>query len=193
MSIANEVRLYLKNRPYILEALEKDIVNLSKLTRKIQEELKIENFHAVKAALRRFSQEARKLKYKREEKVLELLRKSSLAIYEGNSIVITDEPIQIKERVRVKLEGNYVYLLEKSELPRFEKSMLRKNENCTTIVIRSPEEIENTPGVVAFLTSLLTEQNINVLEFISCWTDTIIVVDRKDSLKAYEVLSNVIS
>jgi len=57
MSIANEVRLYLKNKPYILEALENDIVNLSKLARQIQLEFRVKNSSAIKAALRRFSEE----------------------------------------------------------------------------------------------------------------------------------------
>ena len=102
------------------------------------------------------------------------------------------EQKEMKEKVKVNLKGSIVYLLDKTELPRITKDVLKKNENCTTIIIKSPEEIENTPGVVAFLTSLLSEQNVNVIEFISCWTETIIVVGRKDSLRAYEILMNVV-
>ena len=69
---------------------------------------------------------------------------------------------------------------------------LVKHENCTMIVVHSPEELEATPGVVAFLATLLAEQNVNIVEFISCWTETIMVVEKKDSLKAYEVLSNLV-
>ena len=64
--------------------------------------------------------------------------------------------------------------------------------NFKLINIHSPEDLEATPGVVAFLTALLAEQNVNIIEFISCWTETIIVVEKKDSLKAYEVLSNMV-
>jgi len=192
MSIANEVRLYLKNKPYVLEALEKDIVNLSKLARQIQSEFKIRNFHAVKAALRRFSEENKKYKHKREERILRLLKKSNVTVYDGNSIIITDEPTNIKEKVKLTLEDSIVYLLDKAELPKITKNVLKMNENYSAFVIKSPEEIEITPGVVAFLTSLLSEQNVNVVEFISCWTETIIVVDRKDSLRAYEILMSVI-
>jgi len=192
MSIARDVRNYLKNKPYILEALEKDIANLSELARQIQSEFGIKNLSAIKAALRRFSEEKRKYKHKREEGVLKLLKKSTMTVHEGNSIVITDEPVNIKEKVKVNLEDSFVYLLDRTELPKITKNVLKKNENCSTFIIKSPEEIESTPGVVAFLTSLLSEQNVNVVEFISCWTETIIVVDRKDSLRAYEILMNVI-
>ncbi|TRO49759.1 aspartate kinase, partial [Candidatus Bathyarchaeota archaeon] len=43
MTIAQNVRSYLRNKPYLLEALEKGIVNLSELSRQIQKELEIEN------------------------------------------------------------------------------------------------------------------------------------------------------
>ncbi len=191
MSIARDVRNYLKNKPYILEALEKNIVNLSELARQIQSEFKIKNISAIKAALRRFSEEVQKHKHKREERVLKLLKKSSMTVYDGNSIVITSGQKKIKEKVKVSLKDNVVYLVDKSELPRITKDVLKKNENCTTIIIKSPKEVETTPGVVAFLTSLLSEQNVNIIEFISVWTETIIVVDRKDSLRAYEILSGV--
>jgi len=192
MSIARDVRNYLKNRPYILEALEKNIVNSSKLARQIQSEFRIKNFSAIKAAIRRFSEETKKHKRKREERVLRLLKKSAMTVYDGNSIIITSEQKEMKEKVRINLKDSVVYLLDRVDLPRITKDVLKKYENCTTIMIKSPIEVEITPGVVAFLTSLLSEQNVNVLEFISCWTETIIVVDRKDSLRAYEILSGVL-
>lgn len=189
--MAGDVRNYLKNKPYILEALEKGIVNLSELSRQIQKELKTNNIIAIKAALRRFSDELKKHKHKREEKVLHLLKKSTITVYDGRSVTITDRQIEKKEKIKVNLEDRFVYLLEKNDLADITDA-LKMHENCAMIVIHSPEELEATPGVVAFLASLLAEQNINIIEFISCWTDTIIVVEKRDSFRTYETLSNVI-
>lgn len=191
MTIAQNVRNHLRNKPYLLEALEKGIVNLSELSRQIQEELKIENMSAVKAALRRFSEELQKHKQKREEKVLQILKRSALAVYDRKAVVITTKEIDTKTGMKVDLLGKVVHLLDRSDMPQ-RISALVKHDNCTMIVIHSPEELEATPGVVAFLTTLLSEQNVNIIEFISCWTETIIVVEKKDSLKAYEVLSNLV-
>jgi dsDNA-specific endonuclease/ATPase MutS2 len=191
MTIAQNVRNHLQNKPYLLEALEKGIVNLSELSRQIQEELKIENMSAVKAALRRFSEELQKHKQKREEKVLQVINRSTMAVYDKKSVVITTEEITTKTGMKVDLLGKVLYLLDRSDMPE-RTSWLVKHGNCTMIVMHSPEELEVTPGVVAFLTTLLAEQNVNIIEFISCWTETIIVVEKKDSLKAYEVLSNLI-
>ena len=192
MTTAQNVRSYLRNKPYLLEALEKGIVNLSELSRQIQEELKTGNTSAVKAALRRFSEELQRHKQKREEKVLQVLKRSSMAVYDRKSVVITNREIDVKNALKVDLLNKHVYLLDRSDLPE-RISTLVKHENCTMIVVHSPEELEATPGVVAFLATLLAEQNVNIIEFISCWTETSMVVEKKDSLKAYEVLSNMVS
>ena len=179
MTIAQEVRSYLRNKPYLLEALEKGIVNLSELARQIQLELKTSN------------EELQRHKQKREEKVLNLLKRSGIAVYDRKSVIITAKEVATKSGMKVDLPGKFVYLLDRADLPE-RISTLVKHDNCTMIVVNSPEELENTPGVVAFLTTLLAEQNVNIVEFISCWTETVIVVDKKDSLKAYEALTNLV-
>ena len=191
MTVAQSVRSHLKNKPYLLEALEKGIVNLSELSRQIQKELKINDTSAIKAALRRYSEELQKHKQKREEKVLQLLKRSNMAVYDRKSVMITGKELPLQTGMKVDLLGKFVYLLDRSELPE-RITTLVKHDNCTMIVVHSPEELEATPGVVAFLATLLAEQNVNIVEFISCWTETIIVVKKKDSLKTYEVLSNLV-
>ncbi len=191
MTIAQQVRNHLRNKPYLLEALEKNIVNLSELSRQIQEELKIGNIAATKAALRRFAQELQRHKQKREEKVLQLLKRSGIAVYDRKSVIITAKEISTKNGLKVDLPDKFVYLLDRPDLPQ-RVSTLVKHDNCTMIVINSPEELEATVGVVAFLTTLLAEANVNIIEFVSCWTQTIIVIEKKDSLKTYEALSNLV-
>jgi hypothetical protein len=189
MTIAQNVRSHLQNKPYLLEALERGIVNLSELSRQIQEELKISNKSAVKAALRRFSEKLQKHRQNREEKVLEILRRSAIAVYDGKAVMITTKEADAIAGMKVDLLDKYVYLLNRADMPK-KLNTLVKHDQCTMLVMHSPQELETTPGVVAFLTTLLAEQNINIIEFISCWTETIIVVEKKASLKAYEILSN---
>jgi aspartokinase len=191
MTVAQDVRNHLRNKPYLLEALEKGIVNLSELSRQLQTELKTNDTSAVKAALRRYSEDLQKHKQKREEKVLQLLKRSGIVVYDRKSVIITSKELTSEAGMKVDLLDKFVYLLDRSDLPQ-RIAVLVKHENCTMIVIHSPEELEATPGVVAFLATLLAEQNVNIVEFISCWTETILVVDKKDSLKAYEILSNLV-
>src|SRR4030067_2453442 len=192
ITIAQDVRSYLRNKPYLLEALEKGIVNLSELSRQIQLEKKPDNTSAVKAALRRFSAELQRHKQKREEKVLQLLKRSGIAVYDRKSVMITTRELETKSGLKVDLLDKHVYLMDRNELPE-RVNALDKHENCTMIVVHSPEELEATPGVVAFLATLLAGQNVNIIQVISCWTARVVVVEKKDSLKAYEVLSNMVS
>ena len=191
MSVAKKVRDHLRNKPYLLEALEKGIANLSELARQIQTELKTNDTSAIKAALRRYSEELQKHKQKREERVLNLLERSSIAVYDRKSVMITGKEVNSKTGMKVDLLDKFVYLLDRSDLPERINALV-KHDNCTMIVVHSPEELEATPGVVAFLTTLLAEQGVNIIEFISCWTETIIVIEKKDSLKVYETLSNLV-
>jgi len=191
MSVAQKVRNHLRNKPYLLEALEKGIVNLSELARQIQKEVETDDTSAIKAALRRYSEELQKHKQKREEKVLHLLKRSSIAVYDRKSVMITGKEVNSKTGMKVDLLDKFVYLLDRNDLPERVNALV-KHDNCTMIVVHSPEELEATPGVVAFLTTLLAEQGVNIVEFISCWTQTIIVIEKKDSLKVYETLSNLV-
>jgi ACT domain len=191
MSVAQNVRDHLRNKPYLLEALEKGIVNLSELSRQIQQDIKSEDISAIKAALRRYSEELQKHKQNREEKVLLLLKRSSIAVYDRKAVMITSKEVNSKDGMKVDLLDKFVYLVDRNDLPE-RVNALMKHDNCTMIVVHSPEELEATPGVVAFLATILAEQSLNIIEFISCWTETIIVVEKKDSLKVYEILSNLV-
>ncbi|MGA2789876.1 MAG: ACT domain-containing protein [Candidatus Bathyarchaeia archaeon] len=190
MPIADKVRTLLKQRPYLLEALEEDIANQSALSNKIASELKLTNRIAIKAAVRRFADELRKQKKKREESVRQVLRQSTISIEDGLRVIVSRKAVDLNAKVAVSLDNVFIYLMSKSGA--IAKSrLLLTHELCGTFVVTSPPLIEGTPGVVSYLTSILAEQGINVIEFVSCYTKTLIVVNREDISRTYEILSSV--
>jgi aspartokinase len=66
--------------------------------------------------------------------------------------------------------------------------VIATHENASAIIIHSGEKLEALPGFVAFVASLLAEQNINIIEFVSCYTETLLIVSRSDALKSHELL-----
>ena len=54
--------------------------------------------------------------------------------------------------------------------------------------IKSPEDIETTPGAYAYLCSLFGENNINIVETLSCWTDTIFLIKEEDAGKVINLM-----
>ena len=197
MTTAEKVRGFVKSRPYVSEALENNIVNVSQLARAIRRELKIHSTYAIKAELRRYSFRLRMNRSFREQNVLRVLRLSKLMILDNLSIVITDREFEITNKMKIKLSDlHYVYLVEKGLLKKIRETVKRNlclvHEDCTALVVNSPEQMETTPGVVWYLTSLLSSQNVYSLAFTSCYTETNIVIERKDAIKGYEILSRVI-
>ena len=57
------------------------------------------------------------------------------------------------------------------------------------VAVTSPERIEETPGLLTLLTGVLSAQGINIVEALSCSTDTIFLLDHDDLNAALSVLS----
>jgi len=64
-------------------------------------------------------------------------------------------------------------------------------KDLVEIVILSPRSIEEVPGVVNYFYSLFTQAGINIVETLSCFTDTIIIIEKKDLIKAIELLDKI--
>ncbi|AFK23174.1 hypothetical protein Py04_1603 [Pyrococcus sp. ST04] len=62
----------------------------------------------------------------------------------------------------------------------------------TAIILISPYGIMQTPGIIAFITTALAVNGINLTQVISCYKDTVLLVDRKDAPSAYSVLEDLI-
>lgn len=73
-------------------------------------------------------------------------------------------------------------------LPR--KEVLRITRSHAEIIISLPEEATNTPGIVAVIATELALNNVNLIEIMSCVPELILLVNERDSLKAYEVVES---
>lgn len=194
--ISEMVWLYIKGRPSIRENLRQGIINHSALARALCAELGLPkaSTNAVKAALIRIS---RKLAIKgegQEEKLFQVLRRSSLSIQTKVAAVVSRKALDLKA-ISYARSGEYMtYLVEAKELGRIRKEwgIKRVTERLNLITIRSGEEIEEIPGFIAFLLDALAHEGINVVEFISCYTDTLLAVREEDSAKAYGLLSSIL-
>ena len=57
------------------------------------------------------------------------------------------------------------------------------------IAVTSPESIEKTAGLLAFLAGGLAPRGGTIRPEMSCYTDTIFILNRKDMTRAIEVLA----
>jgi aspartokinase len=189
-SVAQLVRETIQMRPSITDALKMQIVNYSALARMLQTEIGEGSLEAVKAAIIRISEELETEKGLQEEKVLSILRKSVVRLQDKIAVIISPKELDIPYIVTAYLTDSYVYVVDQTLLKEKPPEFVQLNSNLVALILISPPVVESTPGFVAFLTSLLASREINIVEFISCSTNTVIVLDQKDALNAFSLFQN---
>ncbi|MFH1521016.1 MAG: ACT domain-containing protein [Candidatus Micrarchaeota archaeon] len=191
--ISELVWLYIKRRPFLKEIVRDGIVNHSALARKIAIEAlgSMRYGNAVKMALIRMSSRLEKSEEKLESRILEVLKKSSMVIKNKVVAVTTKREIEGITPLSYAKSGRHItYILEQVDFENIPKKLIWKGEeNLNLITIESPETLEEVPGVISHILSALASEGINVVEFISCYTDTILVIKQADTSRAYQILS----
>lgn len=190
---------YLAEHPSIKDCLKNGIINYSKLSRKIAKELNIEketSIEAILIACRRYEMKIKEEK-QLEEKILNILKKSELEIKNKIIVAIIDKKshmsnfIEMEKKIRgtadtfYAIEGTKVFTLIISEKYLedlknvFDHNILKISQNLVMITIKSPKELESTPGVLSYIYSIFGEHGINIVETMSCWTDTIFLISEE--------------
>ncbi|MGM5487485.1 MAG: DUF7523 family protein [Nanobdellota archaeon] len=194
---------YIKEHPHIKHCLKKGLINYSALSRMIATELKIEkksSHEAILIAARRYS-ERLKTEAVNEKKIRGLLSKSEIGIKNRISVIILSRNIDLDALIGIqkdsKAQNGILYLLEGSNnytiitqdryahmITGTFQDVVMHQSDLAMIDFVSPEEIEKVPGVVSYLTSLFAENGVNIIEFLSCWRDTIFVIRKSHVNKA---------
>jgi hypothetical protein len=185
--ISKQVSKYIERKPYILEALEQNIVNYSALARNISKDLSLKNTETIKAALIRKSIKYQKSKRKTQQKAILILREANFSLKNKIACLHHNTFVNIKAIAYSKTPSGYMFFLDENIA---KKSTFRKIDYGYAILhIKSPKEIENTPGAIAYILSSLASDDINVSHVMGCREDTFIVIKEHDASLAFSVLS----
>jgi hypothetical protein len=211
-SISQIVREVVTSDPCTLQCILNDIVNYSKLSRRVAplvSELVGRDVpvDTIKMALIRFADKAVKEFSFLKRDVVDILARSSIEIRTGISILTLRNigfvkiaplipSLTQKARFIAIMQSLLVTTLvldnetaEEVVLKLGKDDVVQLQKDYAAIVIVSPIEIMYTPGVVAYITNVLALNNVNIVHIESCYTDTIIVVSKEELLKAFQVLS----
>jgi len=187
VSVSKQVKAYIERKPYILEAVEQNIINYSALAREISKDLNLKNTVAIKAALIRNSEKYRKTKKKSQEKAIEILREASFSIKNKIAALHHSTFVDVKTVAYSKTPSGYMFFLDENIA---RKTSFKKIDYGLAILhIKSSKEIEHTPGAIAFILSALASEGINVSHVMGCREDTFLVLKEQDAPLAFRILS----
>jgi len=73
------------------------------------------------------------------------------------------------------------------------EDILEETLNLAAIIVHSPKEIIKTPGCAITFYNQVSRRRINIEDTVSCYTDTIVVVQMQDVGRAFTALTELIS
>jgi len=209
-STAELTREYIDSHPSIRDCIGKDLINYSSLARRIIMDTDLKNEEAILAACRRYALKLARSDF--EGQIIALLKESTLEIKNRICIVIAKNDwivlrnlenivkqiLNEKSVLQIIQSSNAITVIsEEKHLPQIQRAIgeeytIRVREGLAEITVKSPSKIEDIPGAFAFITNVLAENGINLVEAVSCYTDTIFVVEKDVVMNAFNILSKII-
>lgn len=209
-SVAHSVRTYIDGRPVVRDALGMGIVNLSALTRRIQDETGLGSEEAVLVACRRYKGVGHGADY--QVAIRRVLDKSKLEVRTRVAVLTAHSSWKLFGRLEKALgavagRSQPVHVLHGSESITIitdetllgeveaalgDEDIIKVRKGLVELNIRSPDSVEDVPGILSFLASSLAGKGINFVEVISCYKDNMFLIDEADLFRAFEALTGLI-
>ncbi len=188
-NVETMVRDYIKKNPELIISMRMGILNVSKLSRRISMEEKGYNIISIRSALNKIFMENSAADTTHIDK---LLSESKITLQDKIMVITVDKKIDSLNFLSATyLTDSIVYIVDETKNRKLD---LPKNaiieRNVSSLHIFSSMEIVKTPGFVMKINERLFSYEINVLQLISCSNETIIIINRKDAIRAYEALMN---
>jgi hypothetical protein len=212
ISVAEATRRVIQIHPSLIDGIKQGVINFSALAELIRERvLRLANrksvqIEAIKMALMRYAEELKESRKLIEENISAILAQSVLEL-KNDVIVFTVHQFALLnklDKLTKYMEGSRFFQLiqgtktftiaaHQNLLPSLielieEKNIVATNKDQSALILISPPEIIEVPGLVAYVTDLFATHNINITQFMSCHLDTIFIVKREDSVNAYKML-----
>ncbi len=181
-----KIRSYIGSHPFVSNVIAAGIVNYSALARRIQKEIG-GNVGTIKVALARESKNTVRFMGYDDAKVTEFLRNSRISVQGKTAVVVSEKKLDIPRLIANEITSNNVYIVDQTKLGINKAKNVKVYKDLVAVIINSPERIERTPGVVAFISQFFASKGVSIREFVSCYTDTVIVLDQKDGAKAFSL------
>ncbi|MBS3096810.1 hypothetical protein J4480_05210 [Candidatus Woesearchaeota archaeon] len=214
-TVSHIVKKIVSEQPFVEEGLANGIISIASLAEhmlpSIEKELgKKAKQAAVVMALRRYSEEIAEHRKKSKAFSLkgEILLKTNICdftILKSPSLLVKLKSIhnlvnfERGDTLNVIMGSNEVSIMINEryidKLTRFlagEKTVNKETSLVALAIIFSGEEFFYTPGVIFNAVSRMAWNNINIYEIVSTMTELTFILNKKDSMKAYDILQEMV-
>jgi len=215
VTVSHIVKKIVSRQPFVEDALGRGIISTANIAEELLPELEKElgkkvKHAAVVMALRRYSEEIseHRKNTKRFDYTAEILIKTNICDF--TAVKSTSLLAKLKniyniinfergDALNVILGNNEVSIVinEKysDKLVKFlgGEKILNKEFNLVSLaIIFTADDFLHTPGIIFNAVRKLAWDNINIYEIVSTMTELTFILHKKDSMKAYEVLQEMV-
>ncbi len=214
VTVAHLTKKILQEKPFVHEALAKELINIGALAEMIQPKIEQEmgkvKTSAVSMAIRRYVEKNKKEFYHR----IKLSAKSDMLVKSNLfEISLFKSPTLFKKLMKLYdvvnfnegdtlniIHGNYEILIISNvkykkrfkEILKGEK-IKKEKQNISSLSTKIPKECIDTPGFFFAITKALALENIPILDLVNTETEATLILFDKDVTKAYDVLKGEMS
>ena len=215
VTVSHIVKKIVSQQSFVEEALGKNIISIANLAEQILPDIEKElgkkiKQAAVVMALRRFSEEISKQRKisKSFDYTAEILMKTNIADFtfvKSPSLLAKLRTIhnlvnfERGDTLNIILGNNEVSIITNEKhiqkLTQFlaqEKIINKEKDLVSLTVIFTKDDFTHTPGIIFNAVRKLAWDNINIYEIVSTMTELTFILHKKDSMKAYEVLQEMV-
>lgn len=214
VTISHLTKKILQEKPFIHEALEKNLINIVALAELIKPDIEKEfssvKISAISMAIRRYLEKNKKEFYNKVflTKKSDLLIKSNLfeisllkshtiykkliKLYDIVNFDIGDTLNIIQGNYEILILGNEKYKKKFLDMLKGESVKLVK-DNMASISLKIPQECIDNPGFYYTITKILAMANISITDIVNTETEATFVLEDKYIAKAYNILQKEIS
>jgi len=199
--VAKIVEEYINSRSVVRQCIKEGLIDFSNLSKNIAKEKSLDEKDVLVAVSQLYS-----IKPKKEnERIRAILKESKIETKSKIATLIAKNDWRILLKVEHMLDrmlqaitalSSITLVMDEAWLEETKgllgNAVIDSERGLSEIMIRSPREIESTPGVVSFFYSALASKGINIVETLSCYTDTIFLVKDEDLFPAYKVLNDLL-
>lgn len=212
ISVSQAVEEMIKRNPFLGDALAKGIINHSSLARIIKPQIEETLFKDIQegsiiVALNRLSKKFKKIEagQKKLQGLGDLTVRSNLVDYTFlNSPTLGNVQNKLLAKIADKKDVfitishgiNQVTIIASQTLENDIKEIFKNEtsiaslENLSSLTIKIPMEATKIPGVLYSILKVLAWEGINLIEFVSTFTELTLVMNSKDIDRAFTLIKN---